>query len=72
MLLLLILALLILVVMLILVLLIWFSMSFVFFMQRMVVSLSSDAAVWDAVMNNEVVQQLRRSFHEGICKKKFS
>ncbi|THU69058.1 hypothetical protein C4D60_Mb08t10360 [Musa balbisiana] len=32
--------------------------------QRMVVSLSSDAAVWDAVMNNEVVQQLRRSFHE--------
>ncbi|KAJ8467635.1 hypothetical protein OPV22_030187 [Ensete ventricosum] len=32
--------------------------------QRMVVSLSSDGAVWDAVMNNEVVQELRRSFHE--------
>ncbi|RRT71179.1 hypothetical protein B296_00035815 [Ensete ventricosum] len=56
----------------ILVLLIRFPMPFVFFIKRMVVSLSSDGAVWDAVMNNEVVQELRRSFHEGICKKKFS
>ncbi|KAK1286151.1 hypothetical protein QJS10_CPB20g01436 [Acorus calamus] len=31
--------------------------------QRMVVSLSSDKAVWDAVMKNEVVQQFRESFH---------
>nr|XP_010919629.1 uncharacterized protein LOC105043677 [Elaeis guineensis] len=32
--------------------------------QRMVVSLSSDEAVWDAVMRNEVVQELKKSFHE--------
>lgn len=31
--------------------------------QRMVVSLSSDRAVWDAVMNNEVVRELRESFY---------
>lgn len=31
--------------------------------QRMVVSLSSDKAVWDAVMNNEVVKELRGSIH---------
>lgn len=31
--------------------------------QRMVVSLSSDQAVWDAVMNNEVVKELRESIH---------
>ncbi|XP_047967275.1 uncharacterized protein LOC125211492 [Salvia hispanica] len=31
--------------------------------QRMVVSLSSDKAVWDAVMNNEVVKELRGSMH---------
>ncbi|KAK1306644.1 hypothetical protein QJS10_CPA10g00922 [Acorus calamus] len=31
--------------------------------QRMVVSLSSDKAVWDAVMKNEVVQQFRESFY---------
>ncbi|KAL7001713.1 hypothetical protein U1Q18_002861 [Sarracenia purpurea var. burkii] len=29
--------------------------------QRMVMSLSSDKAVWDAVMNNEVVRELRES-----------
>ncbi|KAG6425434.1 hypothetical protein SASPL_115869 [Salvia splendens] len=33
--------------------------------QRMVVSLSSDKAVWDAVMNNEVVKELRGSMHRG-------
>ncbi|KAI3778093.1 hypothetical protein L2E82_07116 [Cichorium intybus] len=33
--------------------------------QRMVISLSSDKAVWDAVMNNEVVRELRESFNEG-------
>ncbi|KAL1565206.1 hypothetical protein AAHA92_07452 [Salvia divinorum] len=31
--------------------------------QRMVVSLSSDKAVWDAVMNNEAVKELRGSIH---------
>ncbi|KAG6422353.1 hypothetical protein SASPL_118921 [Salvia splendens] len=31
--------------------------------QRMVVSLSSDKAIWDAVMNNEVVKELRGSMH---------
>ncbi|KAF7147482.1 hypothetical protein RHSIM_Rhsim03G0165400 [Rhododendron simsii] len=30
-------------------------------MQRMVMSLSSDKAVWDAVLNNEVVRELRES-----------
>ncbi|MFS7936880.1 hypothetical protein Hanom_Chr05g00420981 [Helianthus anomalus] len=33
--------------------------------QRMVISLSSDKAVWDAVMNNEVVRELRESISEG-------
>ncbi|PRQ32438.1 hypothetical protein RchiOBHm_Chr5g0046391 [Rosa chinensis] len=33
--------------------------------QRIVVSLSSDRAVWDAVMNNEVVRELRESFYAG-------
>ncbi|XP_023755632.1 uncharacterized protein LOC111904085 [Lactuca sativa] len=33
--------------------------------QRMVISLSSDKAVWDAVMNNEVVRELRESVNEG-------
>ncbi|BFG23138.1 hypothetical protein CerSpe_094130 [Prunus speciosa] len=33
--------------------------------QRMVISLSSDRAVWDAVMNNEVVRELRESFYAG-------
>ncbi|WVZ74344.1 hypothetical protein U9M48_022540 [Paspalum notatum var. saurae] len=33
--------------------------------QRMVMSLSSDKAVWDAVMNNEAVQDFRRSLHDG-------
>ncbi|KAI7724962.1 hypothetical protein M8C21_018881 [Ambrosia artemisiifolia] len=32
--------------------------------QRMVISLSSDKAVWDAVMNNEVVRELRESIRE--------
>ncbi|KAM1020551.1 hypothetical protein ACFX13_042473 [Malus domestica] len=31
--------------------------------QRMVMALSSDTAVWDAVMNNEVVRELRESFY---------
>ncbi|KAH7537845.1 hypothetical protein FEM48_Zijuj03G0136300 [Ziziphus jujuba var. spinosa] len=31
--------------------------------QRMVVSLSSDKSVWDAVQNNEVVRELRESFY---------
>ncbi|PRQ33503.1 hypothetical protein RchiOBHm_Chr5g0058361 [Rosa chinensis] len=33
--------------------------------QRIVVSLSYDRAVWDAVMNNEVVRELRESFYAG-------
>lgn len=32
----------------------------------MVVSLSSDKAVWDAVLNNEVVQELRNSLGQGL------
>ncbi|KAL3521407.1 hypothetical protein ACH5RR_019556 [Cinchona calisaya] len=32
--------------------------------QRMVISLSSDKAVWDAVLNNEVVQELRESYNQ--------
>ncbi|XP_062222552.1 uncharacterized protein LOC133921617 [Phragmites australis] len=33
--------------------------------QKMVMSLSCDKAVWDAVMNNESVQDFRRSLHDG-------
>lgn len=33
--------------------------------QRMVISLSSDKAVWDAVLNNEVVQELRKSLDDA-------
>lgn len=33
--------------------------------QRMVMSLSSDKAVWDAVMNNEVVRELRETYYAG-------
>lgn len=33
--------------------------------QRMVVSLSSDKAVWDAVMKNEVVQEFQKSVYEA-------
>lgn len=33
--------------------------------QRMVISLASDNSVWDAVMNNEVVRELRDSVYEG-------
>ncbi|XP_062219819.1 uncharacterized protein LOC133919448 [Phragmites australis] len=33
--------------------------------QKMVMSLSCDKAVWDAVMNNEAVQDFRRSLHDG-------
>lgn len=32
----------------------------------MVVALSSDKAVWDAVMNNDVVRELRDSFVKGL------
>lgn len=31
----------------------------------MVISLSSDNTVWDAVLNNEVVKELRESFYAG-------
>ena len=34
-------------------------------MQKLVMSLSSDRTVWDAVMNNEAVQEFRRSFQDG-------
>ncbi|XP_056694175.1 uncharacterized protein [Spinacia oleracea] len=33
--------------------------------QRMVVSLSSDKAVWDAVLNNEAVRQIRDSYRDA-------
>ncbi|KAF5743607.1 hypothetical protein HS088_TW08G00192 [Tripterygium wilfordii] len=41
------------------------------FVQRMVISLSSDKAVWDAVMNNDVVRQLKESYYsdENITQK---
>ncbi|KAF2587268.1 hypothetical protein F2Q70_00035064 [Brassica cretica] len=34
--------------------------------QRMVISLSSDKAVWDAVMNNEVVREIKDLYNNGI------
>ncbi|CAN0902332.1 hypothetical protein LINGRAHAP2_LOCUS21932 [Linum grandiflorum] len=34
--------------------------------QRMVTSLSSDAAIWDAVMNNEVVRELRQAYYPDL------
>lgn len=34
-------------------------------MQRMVISLSSDKAVWEAVMNNEVVREIRDLYNNG-------
>jgi hypothetical protein len=33
--------------------------------QKMVVSLSSDKAVWDAVLNNAVVRELRETYYAG-------
>ncbi|XP_062163105.1 uncharacterized protein LOC133870081 [Alnus glutinosa] len=38
--------------------------------QRMVISLSSDKAVWDAVMNNEVVRELRESYFADAVENK--
>ena len=35
-------------------------------MQRLVVSLSSDKAFWDAIMNNELVRNLREPFCSGL------
>lgn len=32
----------------------------------MVISLSSDKAVWDAVMNNEVVREIKDLYNNGI------
>lgn len=32
----------------------------------MVISLSSDKAVWDAVLRNEVVRELRESYYAGM------
>ncbi|KAL1201190.1 hypothetical protein V5N11_030980 [Cardamine amara subsp. amara] len=34
--------------------------------QRMVISLSSDKAVWEAVMNNDVVKEIRDLYNNGI------
>lgn len=36
--------------------------------QRVVLSLSSDSAVWDAVMKNEVVQEFKKSLYSGESK----
>ncbi|KAI5011491.1 hypothetical protein ZWY2020_013628 [Hordeum vulgare] len=33
--------------------------------QKMVMALSTDKAVWDAVMNNEVVQEFKKSFQDA-------
>jgi len=33
--------------------------------QRMVISLSSDKAVWDAILNNEAVREIREKYHNG-------
>lgn len=35
-------------------------------MQKMVMALSTDKTVWDAVMKNEVVQEFKRSFQDGM------
>lgn len=35
------------------------------YVQKMVISLSSDKAVWDAVLNNEVVRELKQSLAEA-------
>jgi hypothetical protein len=40
-------------------------------MQKMVMSLSCDKAVWNAVMNNEAVQDFRRSLHDGMLHETF-
>lgn len=32
----------------------------------MVISLSSDKAVWDAVLNNEAVREIRDSLKQGL------
>jgi hypothetical protein len=32
----------------------------------MVMALSTDKAVWDAVMNNDVVQEFKKSFQDGM------
>lgn len=37
--------------------------------QKVVVSLSSDSAVWDAVMKNEVVQEFKRSLYVKVSHK---
>ncbi|KAH0456544.1 hypothetical protein IEQ34_014451 [Dendrobium chrysotoxum] len=39
--------------------------------QKVVVSLSSDRAVWDAVMKNEVVQEFKKSFYEAESKSQY-
>lgn len=38
--------------------------------QRMVISLSSDKDVWNAVLNNEAVRELKESFNAGWLKVK--
>ncbi|KAJ0251019.1 hypothetical protein HA466_0134180 [Hirschfeldia incana] len=40
--------------------------------QRMVLSLSSDKAVWNAVRNNEVVQEIKELYYSGINQDKES
>lgn len=35
------------------------------FWQKMVLSLASDEAVWNAVMNNEVVRELSETYYAG-------
>lgn len=44
---------------------VFLNLVLIFMVQRMVISLSSDKAVWDAVMNNEVVRELRESVTQG-------
>ena len=43
----------------------------VILLQRMVKSLSADKVVWDAVMKNEVVRELRDAISAGWCFKCF-
>ncbi|CAL1354763.1 unnamed protein product [Linum trigynum] len=40
--------------------------------QRMVTSISSDAAIWDAVMNNEVVRELRHAYYPEVVNSNMS
>ncbi|XP_022006600.1 uncharacterized protein LOC110905026 isoform X2 [Helianthus annuus] len=43
----------------------WIEPSTILIFQKMVMSIASDKSVWEAVMNNEAVRELRDSFYEA-------